>query len=115
MRYMLLIYTDEKTEPKDGSPEQMKMFEGYGRFTEEVNKSGASQSSARLRPIADATSVRVRDGKTVVTDGPFAETREQLAGYYLLNCKDLDQAIALAAMIPGAEYGSIEVRPVFEM
>jgi len=115
MRYMLLIYTDERAEPKDGTPEQMKMLQGYGAFTEEVNKLGISESSERLRPIADATTVRIRDGKTVVTDGPFAETREQLGGYYLLNCKDLDQAIALAAKIPGAEFGSIEVRPIFEM
>jgi hypothetical protein len=115
MRYMLMIYADPKAEPQDGTPEQMQMFEGYGRFTEEVNKAGIVQSSERLRPVSDATTVRVRNGQTIVTDGPFAETKEQLGGYYLLDCKDLSHAQALAGKIPGAEHGSIEVRPIFEM
>ena len=115
MRYMLLIYTPESAEPVPGTPEHMQMYQDYGVFTQEVNGNGTFRAGDPLQPIATATTVRVRDGRTEVTDGPFAETREQLGGYYILDCADLDQAVALAAKIPGARFGSIEVRPIMEM
>jgi len=115
MRYMLLIYTPESAEPAPGTPEHTQMYQDYGAFTQEVNVNGTFKAGEPLQPIATATTVRVRDGRTQVTDGPFAETREQLGGYYILDCADLDQAVALAAKIPGARFGSIEVRPIMEM
>jgi hypothetical protein len=90
-----------------------KMFEEYGAFTQSIIQSGAFKAGDRLQDTATATTVRVRDGKTLTTDGPFAETREQLAGYYLVEAKDLDAALAIAARIPGAKVGSIEVRPIW--
>jgi hypothetical protein len=110
MEYLLLIYGEEGVDENDPS-----MMPAYGAFTEEVVKKGAMRGANRLRPIATATTVRVRDGKTMTTDGPFAETREQLGGYYLLECKDLDEALAYAAKIPTAKHGSIEVRPIWAM
>ncbi|MEO9256216.1 MAG: YciI family protein [Tepidiformaceae bacterium] len=115
MRYMALIYDIEQDTPKPGTPEGTKMDEAYGRFMGELQTLGISLNGERLQPIASATSVRVRNGKTVVTDGPFAETREQLGGFFILDCKDLDQALALAAKLPAAERGAIEIRPVWEM
>jgi hypothetical protein len=115
MRYMALIYENEHDTPSPGTPEGAEMHAGYGRFMEALQSEGVTYSGERLQPIATATSVRVRNGKTLVTDGPFAETREQFGGYYILDCKDLDQALAVAAKIPGAERGTIEVRPVWEM
>ncbi len=114
MRYMLLIYTNEGSEPQQGTQEHTQYFQDYGTFTEEVNKAGVFQAGDALMPIATATTVRVRNGKTLTTDGPFAETKEQLGGFYMLNCKDVDEALAYAAKIPGAKYGSIEVRPIME-
>jgi hypothetical protein len=87
-------------------------YEKYGKFTEEIKKSGNYLGGNPLKPTTTATTVRVRDSKRVVTDGPFAETKEQLGGYYLIEATDLDQAISIAARIPGALYGSIEVRPI---
>jgi len=115
MRYMLLLYHDDQLFPKPGTAEEGQLYQGYARFHEEVQKIGATGGSERLRPPSDATTVRVRKGKRVTTDGPFAETKEQLAGYYLLDCKDLDEALELAAILPSAQYGSVEVRPIFEM
>lgn len=115
MRYILLIYTAESGEPQQGTPESNEQFQGYMVFTQEVQQAGVMQSGEPLLPVATATTVRVRDGKTLTTDGPFAETKEQLGGFYILDCKDLDQAIAYAAKIPGAKRGSIEVRPIMEM
>ena len=114
MRYLLLIYTSEATDPKPGSPEFNEMMPGYAIFTQDVQQRGLFQSGEALQPTVTATTVRVRNGERMVTDGPFAETKEQLGGYYLLNCKDLDEAIELAARIPGAQAGSIEIRPVME-
>lgn len=114
MKYMLLIYHDEDALPRPGTPESGEVYQGYARFHEEVQRLGATGTSERLRSPKDATTVRVRKGKAAVTSGPFIETREQFAGYYLLDCKDLDQAVALAAMIPSAGYGGVEVRPLFE-
>jgi len=114
MRYLLLIHDDEKIYPKMSQQEMGKMMEGYGRFTEELRASGAFRDAARLREVATATTVRVRDGKTLTTDGPFAETKEQLGGYYLIDVKDLDEAIKWAAKIPSARLGCVEVRPIWE-
>ena len=108
----MLIYTDEAKDPKPGTPEFGPFFGGYQAFTEEVTKKGINKGGEALEPIAAATTVRVRDGKTTTTDGPFAETKEQLGGFYLLDCTNLDEAIEFAAKIPSATHGSIEVRPV---
>ena len=115
MKYAFLIYGEESTAPEPGSTAEAAMHEGYMKFSQEVNESGAFQGGERLFPVASATTVRIRDGKTLTTDGPFAETREQLAGFYILDCKDLDQALGLAARLPGSALGSVEVRPVWEM
>ena len=109
MRYLLLLYQDEKL--IDMSPEEMAKWEA---FTKEVTAAGVYEDGRALQPVSTATTVRVRDGETVTTDGPFAETKEQLGGFYLLNCKDLDEAIVYAAKIPLAPTGSVEVRPVME-
>jgi hypothetical protein len=115
MKYMLLIYDEEKKFDAMPQTDVQKMIEAYGKFTEKVKQSGQLQSSGRLQATTNATTVRLRDGKRLVTDGPFAETREQLGGYYLVDAKNLDEAIELAAQIPSARAGSIEVRPLFEM
>ena len=113
MRYLALIYTEERTEPpSDGEGRQM-MAE-YGEYTEMIKDRGALLGGEALEPSTAATTVRVRDGKVSTTDGPFAETKEQLGGYYLLDCKDLDEAIDLASKIPGARWGAIEIRPILE-
>ncbi|HEY2107648.1 MAG TPA: YciI family protein [Candidatus Binataceae bacterium] len=110
MQYMLLIYMNEANRPN--GPELAQVMQEYMAFTQDIVKAGKFKAGDRLEPTSTATTVRVRDGKTLTTDGPFAETREQLGGYYLVEAKDLDEAIALAARIPGARLGSIEVRPV---
>jgi len=115
MQYLLMIYTEEQAEAAIPADKMQSIMAGYGAFTQSVVNSGALVNSNRLRPVADATSVRVRDGKTLVTDGPFAETREALGGYYLIEARDLDEATAIAARIPSAVYGTIEVRPVWTM
>jgi hypothetical protein len=115
MQYMLLIYGNEATAPKPPDPKGIAIFKEYGEFTEGIRKSGNFVAGAPLQPTSTATTVRVRDGKRMVTDGPFAETREQLGGYYIVEARNLDEAIAFAAGIPGARLGSIEVRPVLSM
>jgi hypothetical protein len=112
MQYLLLIYSDEKDEPLPGTPEGDAHFNAYMAFSEEVKTKGVMLGSNALREVSTATTVRVRGGKAETTDGPFAETKEQLGGYYLLDCKDLDEAIAYASRIPSAKIGSIEIRPV---
>ena len=114
MRYLLLIHDDESIFPKMSPQEMGKMMEGYGRFTEDIKSAGAFRDAARLREVATATTVRVRDGKTLTTDGPFAETKEQLGGFYLIDVKNLDEAIRWASKIPSAKLGGIEVRPIWE-
>ena len=112
MQYMLLIY-DEETKWTDMSEaERGKMMAEYGEFTQGIVKTGQFKAGDALEPTAKATTVRVRNGKRLTTDGPFAETKEQLGGYYLVDAKDLDEALAIAARIPSARIGSIEVRPV---
>ena len=112
MQYLLLIHAAESDEPQNGDREAM--YQRYAAFSEEVRGAGKLLGANELRPVATATTVRVRNGETLTTDGPFAETKEQLGGYYLLDCSDIDEAIAYAAKIPSAEHGSIEVRPVVE-
>ena len=114
MRYLLLIYQDEAAHAQWSQEQLAAEYQAYNEFTESAAKSGAMQSGEALMPTNTATTVRVRNSKTLTTDGPFAETKEQLGGYYLLNCKDLDEAITLAARIPAAADGSIEIRPVME-
>jgi hypothetical protein len=114
MKYMLLICDDEKAWGKMSETERKQIYGEYGQFSQEIRSTGHYLAGAQLQPTATATSVRVRNGKRLVTDGPFAETREQLGGYYLVEAKDLDEALAIAARIPSARLGTIEVRPVVE-
>ena len=115
MRYLLLIAGDE-SQFATATPEQgAAMTNEYAEYTKAMADRGVLQGGERLRPTTDATTVRVRDGETLSTDGPFAETKEQLAGFYLVDCKDLDEALEVAALIPGARTGSIEVRPIWEL
>jgi hypothetical protein len=114
MQYLLLIYQNEGAWSKMSEAEQGQAFGQYMAFSKEIRESGHSQGGNALQPIATATTVRVRNGKTQTTDGPFAETREQLGGYYLIEAKDLDEAVKIAARIPDAsiENGCVEIRPV---
>ena len=112
MQYLLLIYDAEKELAKMSAEESQKFFGEYFRFTEEIKASGHYIGGNPLQSISTATTVRVRGGKTTPTDGPFAETREQLGGYYLIEAKTREEAVAIAARIPSARIGSIEVRPI---
>jgi hypothetical protein len=114
MKYMLLIYDNEQAWTRISEAEQRKIYGEYMQFTEDIKASRSYLAGAQLQPIGTATSVRVRDGKDLVTDGPFAETHEQLGGYYLVEAKNLDEATKIAARIPSARFGTIEVRPVVE-
>ena len=111
MKYMLLIYSPQTA---DAAPDP-ETHQEYGRFTQEILDSGEMLGGDALQAVDTATSVRVRDGKRSTTDGPFAETKEVLGGYYYVDVKDLDRAIELAGKIPGARHGTIEVRPVLEL
>ena len=112
MQYLLMIYRNEADIGKMDAAARKAMTGEYHAFTQSIVQSGHFKAGDGLQPTSTATTVRVRDGKTLTTDGPFAETREQLAGYYLVEAKDLDTALAVAARIPGAKTGSVEVRPV---
>jgi hypothetical protein len=112
MKYMLLIYTDEKAWTES---EREKCYAESTRLTHELNANGRYLGAAPLHPVAMATSVRIRNDKRSVTDGPFAETHEQLGGFFLVEARDLDEAIAIAARIPGARKGTVEVRPVLDL
>ena len=112
MKYMLLIYTDEKVWTES---EREKCCAESTQLTHELNARGQYLGASPLHPVATATSVWVRDGKRLVTDGPFAETHEQLGGFFLIEARDLDDAIAIAARLPGARKGTVEVRPVVEL
>jgi hypothetical protein len=112
MQYLFLIYGNEADWANLSEAEQGQIFGEYMEYTAQIKKSGNYIGGEALEPVASATTVRVKNGKTVTTDGPFAETREQLGGYYLVEARDLDEAIALAARIPGAKHGTIEVRPI---
>jgi hypothetical protein len=109
MQYALLIYHSESQKFSDA--ENQQIMQGYMRFTQDLRASGRNRGGEALEGTTMATTVRVRNGGTTVTDGPFAETKEQLGGYYLVEAKDLDEAIAIAAKIPGAQHGCIEIRP----
>jgi hypothetical protein len=112
MQYLLLIYENE-AQTHAMSPDALTaMLNEYRSFTQSIVQTGQFKAGDALQPTATATTVRVRNGKIAVTDGPFAETREQLGCYYLVEAKDLNDAVAIAARIPGAQYGSIEVRPI---
>jgi len=112
MKYALLIYEDPSNE---ATPEEMaKVMEDYYKFTESINARGINLGGEALAGTDTATTVRVRDGKTLTTDGPFAETKEVLGGFYLINADDLDAAIKVAAELPGSWYGSVEVRPLWD-
>jgi hypothetical protein len=112
MQYLLMIYRNEAELGAMTAADRQKMSAEYGVFTQSIIQSGNFKAGDGLQPTTTATTVRVRDGKTLTTDGPFAETREQLGGYYLVEAKDLDAALVMAARIPGAKTGSIEVRPI---
>jgi hypothetical protein len=114
MQYLLLIYDNEKVWEDLPEAERNRLFGAYMTFTNDIKASGHYIAGDALQPVRTATSVRVRNGKTQTTDGPFAETREQLGGYYLVEAKDLDEATKIAARIPSAEIGTIEVRPVMK-
>jgi hypothetical protein len=109
MQYLLLIYENENSR---GNVDRAKIVEEYGKFTKSIIESGNFKAGDGLQPTSTATTVRVKDGKPVTTHGPFAETREALIGYYAIEAKDLDQALAIAARVPSAKVGAIEVRPV---
>lgn len=112
MKYIALIYMDPATRTPPDSPEFGKMMSGYQTATDTYKKDGIWVAGDALQPVTTATTVRVKNGKVETMDGPFAETKEQLGGFYILDCADLDQAIKYAAMIPHAANGSIELRPI---
>lgn len=112
MKYMLLIYLDEQAMTDE---EREHCYVESAQLAQDLNSSGQYLDASPLHPVTTATSVRVRDGKRVVTDGPFAETREQLGGYYLIDAGDLDEAIRIAERIPPARFGTVEIRPVMEI
>jgi hypothetical protein len=114
MKYLLLIYSNEAEGAKMTPEEQQANMDKYFAFTKELNESGNNLGGEALQPTSSATSVRVKDGKTIASDGPFAETKEQLGGFYMINADNLDDAIQWAAKIPGAHHGTIEVRPIWE-
>jgi hypothetical protein len=112
MQYMMLVYLDEQVL---NETEREQCYVESTELTHELNASGNYLAAAPLHPTSTSTSVRVRDGKRMITDGPFAETREQLGGYYLVEARDLDEALGIAARIPAARFGTVEVRPVVEL
>ena len=114
MRYALLISEDE-TQTLPGYEDRGDLTPEYGEFAEKMVARGVLQGGERLRPTSDSTTVRVRDGDVLTSDGPFAETKEQVGGWYLVDAKDLDEAIEIAAQIPSARFGAVEVRPIWEM
>lgn len=112
MKYMLLVYMDEQAMAED---EREHCYAESAQLTQDLNARRQYLSASPLHPVATATSVRVRDGKRLVTDGPFAETREQLGGFYIVEAKDLEEALGIAERIPPARFGTIEIRPVMEI
>ena len=114
MKYMLLIYHDEQSWDAITESERQQIYADYRKLRDELQKSDRFVTGSQLQPISTATSVRVRDGKELVTDGPFAETHEQLGGYFLVEAENLDEATSIAARIPSAKTGTIEVRPLVE-
>jgi hypothetical protein len=115
MQYLLLIHSDEKALEAATQEETGSILAAYGAYMKAMADAGVTIGSNRLRPTSTATTVRVKDGKTQVLNGPYAEVKEQLGGYFLIDAPDLDQAISWAARCPGAQYGAIEVRPIWQM
>jgi hypothetical protein len=115
MRYAMLICVEEKRLQAMTADEAAALTAKYTTFMEEMGQRGVIQGGERLRDVSDATTVRVRDGEVLTSDGPFAETKEQIGGYFIVDCKDLDEAVEIASKIPGALHGTIEVRPIWEM
>ncbi len=115
MKYLLMIYTDEAAQEQMSEEAGRQMMERYDEFGHEMGERGVLRGGERLRPSSDATTVRVRDGQLATADGPYAETKEQIGGYFLVDCADLDEAIAVAAKVPASSIGTIEVRPIWEM
>jgi hypothetical protein len=115
MKYMLMIYGNEAGLQKASKADIDRMHAAYGAYTEALKKAGVILGGDRLRPSSAATTVRVSDGKTQVQNGPYAETKEQLAGYYMIDVPDLDAALSWAARCPGANYGAMEVRPLWPL
>jgi hypothetical protein len=112
MKYMLLVYLSEDALSET---ERSQCYAKSAELAREIHSSGQYLDASPLHPVSMATSIRIRDGQRVITDGPFAETREQLGGYYLIDARDLDQAIGIAERIPGAHFGTVEIRPVMEI
>jgi len=112
MKYMLLVYGDEQAWDE---AEREQCYQDSAQIAHEIKATGQYLAAAPLHPVATATSVRVRDGKRLVTDGPFAETREQLGGYFIIDVKDLDEAIEIAGRLPSARLGTVEIRPIMEI
>jgi hypothetical protein len=112
MKYMMLVYLDEQAMSES---EREHCYVESAQLTQQLNSSGQYLDASPLHPVATATSVRVREGKRLVTDGPFAETREQLGGYYLIDANDLDEAIRIAERIPPVKFGTVEIRPVMDI
>jgi hypothetical protein len=115
VQYLLMIYSNEQEMAAMAPAVLAAMTQEYAEFTKSIVQAGQLKAGDRLRPTSTASTVRVRNGKVLITDGPFAETREQLGGYYLVEAKNLDEALGLAARIPGAKNGSIEVRPIWQV
>jgi hypothetical protein len=114
MRYIMLIYANERDWESKGPEERARVMEAHGVLDAELASGGKLRTCDALQPTRTATTVRVRDGKTLVSDGPFAETKEQLGGFYIVEARDLDDAIAIASRIPPAGWGAVEVRPIWE-
>jgi hypothetical protein len=112
MKYMLLVYMNENAMTDD---ERQHCYAESAQLTQDLDAKGQYVAAGPLHPVSTATSVRVREGKRIVTDGPFAETREQLGGFYIVDAKDLDEAMVIAEKIPPAKYGTIEIRPLMEI
>ena len=115
MKYMLLIYHDEQSWEGITEAERQQIYSEYRNLRGELESRGQFVSGSELQPVSTATTVRVRDGKQLITDGPFAETHEQLGGYFLIEARDLDEAIAVAARIPAASVGTVEIRPMMRI
>jgi hypothetical protein len=115
MRYLMLICSDENHVGSMNETEGSAILAEYGKFMEEMGKRGVLQGGERLQPTSTAATVQVRNGRVLTSDGPFAETKEQLGGYFLVDVKDRNEALEIAAKIPGARLGTIEVRPIWEM
>jgi hypothetical protein len=113
-KYAALIYRVEAEWPEQGSSASRQLYQAWGAFNQDVAKAGVMSSGTGLQPTSTATSVRVRESKTLITDGPFAETREQLGGVLIFDCKDLDEAIMWASKVPDAQHGCIELRPLWD-